>query len=84
VHFNLMAHEMLVDVYELEWEQRRQTKLLLHEAIAGNPLAASGLTRIKRATGLRLIALGERLAGGRDGHVGNTPVTLRPASNGAH
>ena len=80
---NPLELDVLVDAYVTDREAERQMKQFLRQAGADTGVAA-GLAWIRRATGFGLIALGERLAGGRDGRVGNPAAPLRPAGNGAH
>lgn len=80
---NPLELEILVEAYATDRDAKRQTKRLLRQALAGNGDDA-GLTSFRRATGCRLIALGEWLAGGRDRRVDSSGASLRPARTVAH
>ena len=78
----LAATDYVVPALEIV-DARVQDPRKIFDTVSDNG-AAAGLTWLRRAAGFRLIALGERLAGGRDGRVGNPLAPLRPAGNGAH
>ena len=76
---NPLELEILVAVREAEREEARRARHLL----AGADRDTAGrMAGIRRAAGLRLIALGERLAGRADGHLAGSGVPLRPVGNG--